>query len=116
MAAAPAPDLVFAEKSDWEIVSSGHRFAEGMAWDDAGHFYFTDVPAAQLYKIDPTSGEKSLVDAATGRANGIAFGPERPPALRLCEWRPMHLCVGSKNLGEGESRGGHGVQRHRDFA
>src|SRR6188768_4196749 len=75
-AAAPAPDLVFAEKSEWEVVSSGHRFAEGMAWDADGHFYFTDVPAAQLYKIDRTSGEKSVVDASTGRANGIAFGPD----------------------------------------
>jgi sugar lactone lactonase YvrE len=75
-AAVPAPDLVFAEKSDWEIVSAGHRFAEGMTWGADGHFYFTDVPAAQLFKIDRTSGEKSLVDSATGRANGIAFGPD----------------------------------------
>lgn len=75
-AAAPAPDLVFAEKSDWEVVSAGHRFAEGMAWDADGHFYFTDVPAAQLFKIERASGEKTLVDSATGRANGIAFGPD----------------------------------------
>lgn len=75
-AAAPAPDLVFAEKSDWEVVSTGHRFAEGMAWDSEGHFYFTDVPAAQLFKINPGSGEKILVDGATGRTNGIAFGPD----------------------------------------
>ena len=75
-APAPAPDLVFAADSAWEVVSSGHRFAEGMTWDADGHFYFTDVPAAQLYKIDRTSGEKSLLDGATGRANGIAFGPD----------------------------------------
>jgi gluconolactonase len=76
LAAVPAPDLVFAEQSDWEVLSAGHRFAEGMAWDADGHFYFTDVPAAQLYKIDRASGEKSLLDPATGRANGIAFGPD----------------------------------------
>ena len=75
-APAPAPDRVFAPGSGWEVVSTGHRFAEGMAWDAAGNFYFTDVPANQLFKIDGASGEKTLVDAATGRANGIAFGPD----------------------------------------
>ena len=75
-AAAPPPDRVFAAGSEWEVVSSGHRFAEGMAWDADGHFYFTDVPANQLFKVDRVSGSKTLVDGATGRANGIAFGPD----------------------------------------
>jgi gluconolactonase len=75
-AAPPAPDLVFAAGSDWEVVSSGHQFAEGMAWDAAGRFYFTDVPRGQLFRMDRTTGEKTLLDAATGRANGIAFGPD----------------------------------------
>ena len=69
-------DLVFAEKSEWEMVSTGHQFAEGMAWDRSGHFYFTDVPRGQLFKIDRTAGTKTLVDGATGRANGIALGPD----------------------------------------
>jgi streptogramin lyase len=47
-----------------------------MAWDRDGHFYFTDVPRAQLFKIDAKTGEKTLVDGATGRANGIAFGAD----------------------------------------
>ena len=58
------------------MVSSGHRFAEGMAWDTDGYFYFTDVPAGQLFKVEPNSGSKTLLDGATGRANGIAFGPD----------------------------------------
>ncbi len=75
-AAAPPPDRIFAKGSEWEVVSSGHRFAEGMAWDIDGYFYFTDVPAGQLFKVDPNSGSKTLLDGATGRANGIAFGPD----------------------------------------
>lgn len=69
-------DLVFAEGSDWEVVSQDHRFAEGMAWDREGHFYFTDVPRNQLFRVDKRTGEKTLVDGDTGRANGIAFGPD----------------------------------------
>src|SRR5688572_30963230 len=71
-----AADLVFVDKSEWETVSSGHQFAEGMAFDRGGQFYFTDVPRNQLFKVDRDSGTKSLVDGATGRANGIAFGPD----------------------------------------
>lgn len=71
-----AADLVFAEKSEWDVVSTGHQFAEGMAWDREGHFYFTDVPRGQLFKVERGSNSKSLVDGATGRANGIAFGPD----------------------------------------
>lgn len=75
-ASAPPPDRIFAAGSEWEVVSRGHRFAEGMAWDAEGHFYFTDVPANQLFKIDCNTGSRTLVDGATGRANGIAFGPD----------------------------------------
>jgi len=75
-ASLPAADQVFADRSTWEPVSDGHQFAEGMAWDADGHFYFTDVPRAHLFKVDRASGTKTLVDDATGRANGIAFGPD----------------------------------------
>jgi sugar lactone lactonase YvrE len=71
-----AAELVFADKSGWEVVSKDHQFAEGMAWDRDGHFYFTDVPRAQLFKVHRDTGVKTLVDGATGRANGIAFGPD----------------------------------------
>ena len=71
-----AEDLVFMEDSEWEVVSTGHQFAEGMAWDGAGHFYFTDVPRGQLFKIDKDTGEKNLIDGDTGKANGIVFGPD----------------------------------------
>jgi sugar lactone lactonase YvrE len=71
-----AADLVFAEKSIWEVVSSDHQFAEGMAWDREGDFYFTDVPRGHLFRVDRQTGTKTLFDGATGRANGIAFGPD----------------------------------------
>lgn len=89
-----ADDLIFQEGSEWELVSDGHRFAEGMAWDKEGHFYFTDVPRALLYKIDAKTGERILIDDNTGRANGIAFGPDgrlygcSRGASRIYAWNP----------------------------
>ncbi|NNC89540.1 MAG: SMP-30/gluconolactonase/LRE family protein [Akkermansiaceae bacterium] len=72
----PAAGDLFAPGSKWDVVTDGHRFAEGMAFDFDGHFLFTDVPNNQLFRIDGMSGKKSLVDGASGRANGIIFGPE----------------------------------------
>ncbi len=47
-----------------------------MAWDQEGHFYFTDVPRALLFKVDAQTGEKTLLDDNTGQANGITFGAD----------------------------------------
>lgn len=58
------------------VISKGHEFAEGMAFDADGHFYFTDVPAGKLFRVDAKSGEKSLFDGETGKTNGIAMGPD----------------------------------------
>lgn len=71
-----AKDRVFAESSEWEVVSEGHQFAEGMAWDTEGNFFFTDVPRNQLFKIDTTTGEKTLFDGDSGETNGIALAPD----------------------------------------
>lgn len=58
------------------VVSEGHEFAEGMAFDPEGNFYFTDVPAGKLFRIDATTGEKTLFDGDSGKTNGIAIGPD----------------------------------------
>lgn len=61
---------------DPEVVSQGHRFAEGMAFDGGGNLYFTDVPAGELYRVDGATEERTLVDGQTGNVNGIAMGPD----------------------------------------
>jgi len=58
---------------DWEVVSHGHQWAEGLAVTDDGTLYFTDVHASELYKVSP-GGDVSLVVTDTGRANGLALG------------------------------------------
>lgn len=59
----------------WEVVSDGHRWAEGMVALSDGTLFFTDVPAGELYKITP-DGTRTLVDGDTGGANGLALGPD----------------------------------------
>ena len=67
------PSTLFAGKP--EVISEGHQFAEGMAFDKNGNFYFTDVPAGKLFKVDK-AGKKTLFDGDTGKTNGIAMGPD----------------------------------------
>ncbi|MEM9480944.1 MAG: SMP-30/gluconolactonase/LRE family protein [Verrucomicrobiota bacterium] len=59
----------------WEVVSEGHEWAEGLACTPDGTLYFSDVPAAEIYKVTP-DGEKTLVVADSGKANGLALGPD----------------------------------------
>ncbi|MGC6426996.1 MAG: SMP-30/gluconolactonase/LRE family protein [Akkermansiaceae bacterium] len=60
---------------DWEVVSEGHNWSEGLALTPDGTLYFTDVPDRELFKITP-DGKESLVAKETANANGIALGPE----------------------------------------
>ncbi len=64
-----------ADDSQWELVSSGHGWAEGLALTADGTLYFTDVPASKLYKLTP-DGKQTLLVEDTGQANGIALGPD----------------------------------------
>lgn len=59
----------------WQVVSEGHNWAEGMALTADGTLWFTDVPDGELYKITP-DGTQHLVSSNTGKANGLALGPD----------------------------------------
>lgn len=65
---------LFAPGSAWEMVSDGHRVAEGIA-SAAGDIFITDVPDGELFRISP-DGSESMVDAKTNGANGLAIGPD----------------------------------------
>ncbi len=60
---------------DWQVVSEGHNWSEGLAVAADGTLYFTDVPDSELYKITP-DGTQTLLSSDTGRANGLALGPD----------------------------------------
>lgn len=69
-----AKDWLVAE-SNWELVTEGHKFAEGMKVTSDGTLFLTDVPNSKLYRIDP-DGTQTLLSDDTGRANGLALSPD----------------------------------------
>ncbi|MDQ8190886.1 SMP-30/gluconolactonase/LRE family protein [Roseibacillus persicicus] len=70
----PAKDWLI-EGEEWERITTGHQFAEGMQVTPDGTLYFTDVPDSELYQITP-DGTQTLLSDDTGRANGLALSPD----------------------------------------
>ena len=67
-------DLVI-EDEDWQLVSSGHKFTEGPAVNDAGELYFTDIPNNRIHKVS-VDGRVTVFAEDSGAANGLMFGPD----------------------------------------
>lgn len=67
-------DLVI-EGENWELVSSGHKFTEGPAVNDAGELFFTDIPNNLIHKVD-AAGTVSVFAEDSGAANGLMMGPD----------------------------------------
>ena len=59
----------------WQLVSQGHRFTEGPAWDGNGSLYFSDIPNDRIHKVD-AEGKVAVFAENTGGANGLMFGPD----------------------------------------
>lgn len=61
---------------NWELVSEGHQFTEGVALAPNGDVYFTDLQASEIWKIDAATSAVSLFKEETQRTNGMMFGPD----------------------------------------
>lgn len=78
---------------DWELVSEGHGFTEGPAIDKQGNFYFVDVRASRIFKIDP-AGKQTVFAEETNRTSGLMWGPDdrlyaaQPGAERIVAYNP----------------------------
>jgi sugar lactone lactonase YvrE len=59
----------------WELVSKGHKYAEGPAVNEKGEVFFSDVPNSTIYKIG-LDGRVSVFAKNTSRANGLMFGSD----------------------------------------
>lgn len=62
-------------ESDWQVVSTGHKFTEGPAVDRTGNVFFTDIPNNRIHRIS-VDGKVTVFKEDTGAANGLMFGPD----------------------------------------
>lgn len=58
----------------WEVAAANLGFVDGFCADDDGNFYYCDMRAPAIYRIDADSNETTVV--ATQSASGLDFGPD----------------------------------------
>jgi len=78
-----APAALVAPGATPKILASGYQFTEGPAVDAAGNVYFSDIPAARIYKWTHADGKIALYRERTAQANGLMF--DREGRLVICE-------------------------------
>ncbi len=64
--------LLVPDKS-WEVVAEGLGFADAPCSDADGNFYFCDMKAPAVYRIDATDGTRT--ELAQEAVSGLKFGP-----------------------------------------
>jgi gluconolactonase len=67
---------VLIDGEGWKLVSEGYGFTEGPAADKGGNVYFVDVPASTIFRIDAANWKVTTFAENTGKASGLAFGPD----------------------------------------
>jgi sugar lactone lactonase YvrE len=60
---------------EWQLVGEGYRLTEGAAVNAQGEFFFTDIPANKVYRLDEAGKPVEWITDSK-RANGQAFGPD----------------------------------------
>ncbi len=58
----------------WEIVASNLGFADAPCSDAAGNFYYSDMKAPGIYRVDASSGAQTEI--AKEAVSGLKFGPD----------------------------------------
>ena len=71
--ALPAAAQLIPDEAALEKVADGYRFTEGPAAGPDDCIYFTDIPAEQILKYDPETGETDVYASESGQANGLMF-------------------------------------------
>jgi enterochelin esterase-like enzyme/sugar lactone lactonase YvrE len=61
-------------RKSWEIVAEDLGFADAPCSDAEGNFYFCDMKAPAVYKVDQATGKR--VEIAKEAVSGMKFGPD----------------------------------------
>ena len=67
---------VLIEGEDWQSVSKGHRFTDGLTFDTEGNLYFADVAAGTTINRLGHDGKLTVVATEAPRISGMHFGPD----------------------------------------
>lgn len=61
----------------WREAVTGQAFTDGLCTDAAGNLFFTDVRNGKgVYRLDPASGQVTLVHDGLPGISGLQFGPD----------------------------------------
>ncbi len=71
-------------------VATGFVFTEGPLWDPSGFLYVSDVDARIHYRVDVETGEKTVIRADSGGANGAVFDSQG--RVVICEQDARRVC------------------------
>lgn len=69
----------------WEVVADKLGFADAPCADAAGNFYFSDMKAPAVYRVNASDGSRDVI--AKESVSGLEFGPDGL----------LYACQGSKN-------------------
>ena len=67
---------VLIDGEDWQLVSQGHRFTDGLTTDAEGNLYFADVAGGTTINRIGLDGKLTAVASDAPRISGMHFGPD----------------------------------------
>ena len=80
---------VLIDGEDWQVVSEGHGFTDGLCTDAEGNLYFTDVKGGTaIYKVDLDGKQTRFIDEVPG-ISGLQWGADGK--LYACMGRARQL-------------------------
>ena len=71
----PVMNAVLLPGQDWQLVSQGHKFTEGLAANAKGEVFFVEIPGEQIFKVG-LDGKVTLFKDKSGRVSGLRIGPD----------------------------------------
>ncbi len=86
----PQPFEPLFENLQPRTVATGFVFTEGPLWDPSGTLYVSDVDARIHYKVNPETGEKTVIRENSGGANGAVF--DQQGRVMICEQDARRVC------------------------